>query len=289
MEKDLISEIEKSIDSFSKGQKKIAEYIINHYDKAAFITASKLGEVVGVSESTVVRFAVELGYEGYPKLQKALQELIRNKLTSVQRMEIISNKLNEQDILKTVLMADIDKLNKTMEEIDSDSFNKSVSTILNAKKIYIIGTRSCYSIANFLGFYLNHIFPDVKLISTNSASETFEEIYRINENDVVIAISFPRYSRRTINALKYAHEKKSSIIAITDSKNSPITENATYTLTARCDMSSFVDSLVAPLSIINALVVALVMQKKDEVGKTLSDLENIWDEYEVYEKYTKNN
>ncbi|MBE7038504.1 MAG: MurR/RpiR family transcriptional regulator [Ruminococcaceae bacterium] len=287
MEKDLISEIEKSMDSFSKGQKKIAEYIIKHYDKAAFITASKLGEVVGVSESTVVRFAVELGYQGYPKLQKALQELIRNKLTSVQRMEIITSKLNEQNILKTVLMADIDKLNKTIEEIDNESFNGSVATILKAKKIYVIGTRSCYSIANFLGFYLNHIFPDVKIISTNSASETFEQIYRVDKDDVVIAISFPRYSRRTINALKYANEKKSSIIAITDSLNSPITENATYTLTARCDMSSFVDSLVAPLSIINALIVALVMEKKDEVVKTLSHLEDIWDEYEVYEKFSQ--
>ena len=270
-----------------KSHKKIAEYIVNHYDKAAFITASKLGKVVGVSESTVVRFAVELGFGGYPKLQKALRELIRNKLTSVQRMEIIKTHIDEQNVLKSVLLSDMEKLKQTGEELDKDAFDGAVSTILNAENIYIIGARSCYSIANFLGFYLNLIFPNVKIISTNSASETFEQIYRIGENDVVVAISFPRYSRRTINALKYAHEKKSSIVAITDSQNSPITENASYTLTARCDMSTFVDSLVAPLSIINALIVALVIERKEEVGKTLSELEDIWDEYEVYEKYIK--
>lgn len=287
MEKDLIGEITLKSDTFSKGHKKIADYILKHYDKAAFITASKLGKLVGVSESTVVRFAVELGFEGYPKLQKALQELIRNKLTSVQRMEIIKTRIDEQNVLKSVLISDMEKLKQTGEEIDKDAFDGAVSTILNAENIYILGARSCYSIANFLGFYLNLIFPNVKIIGTNSASETFEQIYRIDQNDVVIAISFPRYSRRTINALKYAHEKKSSIIAITDSKNSPITDNASYTLTARCDMSTFVDSLVAPLSIINALIVALVIERKEEVGKTLSELENIWDEYEVYEKYIK--
>ena len=240
-----------------------------------------------MSESTVVRFAVELGFGGYPKLQKALRELIRNKLTSVQRMEIIKTHIDEQNVLKSVLLSDMEKLKLTGEELDKDAFDGAVSTILNSENIYIIGARSCYSIANFLGFYLNLIFPNVKIISTNSASETFEQIYRIGENDVVVAISFPRYSRRTINALKYAHEKKSSIIAITDSQNSPITENASYTLTARCDMSTFVDSLVAPLSIINALIVALVIERKEEVGKTLSELEDIWDEYEVYEKYIK--
>lgn len=282
---DLIENIKNKHSICSKSQKLIANYIIENYDKAAFMTASSLAKIVNVSESTVVRFAVEMGYEGYPKFQKALQELIRNKLTSIQRMEITSTKMAEKDVLRNVLLSDSEKLKQTVEQIDGKTFAGAVETILNAKKIYILGARSCYSIATFLGFYLNLIFPDVKTVVTNSASETFEQIYRISSDDVLIAISYPRYSRRTINAVKYAANKNSRIIAITDAETSPITENATYTLTARGDMSFFVDSLVAPLSIINALIVALVMKKKDEVAKIFEDLENIWDEYEVYEKY----
>ena len=269
---------------FSKSQKLIADFISSHYDKAAFMTASKLGEKVGVSESTVVRFASELGYDGYPEFQRVLQEIIKNKLTAAQRMEITSNKLAEKDILKTVLSSDIDKLRQTLETVSVDDFSASIDTIMNARRIYVLGARTCFSIANFLGFYLNLISLDVRLITTNSASETFEQIFDINENDVVIAISYPRYSRRTMNAVKYAKDKKSRVIAITDSEISPIVKYADHTLIAHSDMSNFVDSLVAPLSIINALIVALVMRNREKVTENFNALENIWDEYRVYEK-----
>ncbi len=285
-QKDLLERIQLTSNSLSKSHRRIADYIASHYDKAAFMTAAKLADMVGVSESTVVRFAVELGYEGYPKLQKALQEMISNKLTSVQRMELTTRKMGEKDLLKTVLQSDIDKLRQTLDTVDEDVFAGAVETILQAEKIYILGARSCYSLANFLSFYLNLIFPDVKMISTSSASETFEQIYRVSEKDVVIGISFPRYSKRTISALRYAFDKKSKIIAITDSPGSPVAEHATYTLSARIDMFTFVDSLVAPLSIINALIAALVMRKKADVGKTFEELERIWDAYQVYETHT---
>jgi DNA-binding MurR/RpiR family transcriptional regulator len=284
---DIMNLLELKSKSLSKGQKRIAEYITENYDKAAYMTASSLAKEVGVSESTVVRFAVEMGFDGYPKFKKALREIIRNKLTSVQRMGITSTKMLETDVLKKVLYEDSEKLKQTVEEIDTEAFLAAVETIDKADTIYVLGARSCFSIANFLGFYLNLIFPNVKVISSNSASETFEQIYRIKENDVMIAISYPRYSRRTINAVKYAADKNSKIIAITDSKTSPITENASHVLCARSDMSYFVDSLVAPLSIINALIVSLVMKRKDDVAKIFTDMENIWDEYEVYEKYDK--
>ena len=248
------------------------------------MTASKLGEKVGVSESTVVRFASELGYDGYPEFQRVLQEIIKNKLTAAQRMEITSNKLAEKDILKTVLSSDIDKLRQTLETVSVDDFSASIDTIMNARRIYVLGARTCFSIANFLGFYLNLISLDVRLITTNSASETFEQIFDINENDVVIAISYPRYSRRTMNAVKYAKDKNSRVIAITDSEISPIVKYADHTLIAHSDMSNFVDSLVAPLSIINALIVALVMRNREKVTENFNALENIWDEYRVYEK-----
>lgn len=284
---DIMNLLELKNENLSKGQKRIADYITENYDKAAYMTASSLAKEVGVSESTVVRFAVEMGFDGYPKFKKALREMIRNKLTSVQRMGITSTKMSEKDVLKKVLYEDSEKLKQTVEEIDAEAFMAAVETINNADTIYVLGARSCFSIANFLGFYLNLIFPNVKVISSNSASETFEQIYRIKENDVMIAISYPRYSRRTINAVKYAASKNSKIIAITDIKTSPITENATHVLCARSDMSYFVDSLVAPLSIINALIVSLVMKRKDDVAKIFTDMEDIWDEYEVYEKYDK--
>lgn len=286
MKRDLIAEIKEMYPTFSKGQKLISDYILNNYEKAAFMTAAKLGKEVNVSESTVVRFATELGFDGYPQLSKAMQEVMRTRLTSVQRMKIISDKMSDKDVLKTVLMSDIDKLTKTINEIDEKAFLGAVDTILKAKKIYILGARSCYSLANFIEFYLNHIFSNVKIVSTTSASETFEQMYRVSENDVVIGISYPRYSKRTINALKFASDRGANIVAITDSNLSPIAEHATYVLTARNDMSTFVDSLVAPLSVINALIVALVMNKKDEVSSTYETLEDIWDEYDVYEKNT---
>lgn len=269
---------------FSKSQKLIADYISENYSKAAFMTAAKLGEKVGVSESTVVRFASELGYDGYPGFQRVLQEIIKNKLTAAQRMEITSTKLAEKDILTTVLSSDIDKLRQTMENVSADDFTSAIDTIMSARRVYVLGARTCFSIANFLGFYLNLISLDVRLITTNSASETFEQIFDTGENDVIIAISYPRYSRRTLNAVKYAHDKKSKIIAITDSDISPIVKYADHSLIAMSDMSNFVDSLVAPLSIINALIVALVMRNRERVTENFHALENIWDEYRVYEK-----
>ncbi len=283
--KDVLAHIKNSLESLSKGQRNIAEYILNNYDKAAFMTASGLGKATGVSESTVVRFAVELGYDGYPQLQKSLQEIIRNRLTNVQRMEVTTAKIGESDVMKTIIQSDIEKLRQTVENLDEKEFIAAVETIANADKIYILGTRSCSSLASFLGFYLNLIFKGVKTISTSSASETFEQLFRVGENDAVIAISFPRYSSRTVKAVSYAASKGASVIALTDSMNSPIIPFATHSLIARSDMSYFVDSLVAPLSIINAIIVALVLKNKDSVRNTFEELENIWDKYEVYEKH----
>ncbi|WHH59457.1 MurR/RpiR family transcriptional regulator [Petroclostridium sp. X23] len=283
---DLISRIQSSMTKFSKGQKLIANYILNHYDKAAFMTAARLGSVVGISESTVVRFATELGYDGYPKLQKALQELIRTKLTAVQRMEITSDRIGDHDILSTVLQADMDKIRLTLEEIDKDGFENIIETILKANKIYILGVRSSAALASFLGFYFNLIFDNVRLVHTTSVSEMFEQVLRVDANDVVIGISFPRYSRRTVKALQYAKDQGSKVVAITDSQLSPLAAYADHTIIARSDMASFVDSLVAPLSVINALIVALGMRKKDEVYQTFEHLEHIWEEYQVYEKYS---
>ncbi len=283
--KDVLSHIKNSLSSLSKGHKSIASYILDNYDKAAFMTASGLGKATGVSESTVVRFAVELGYSGYPQLQRALQEIIRNRLTNVQRMEVTTAKLGENDVLKTIMQADIEKLRQTVDGLDDKEFLASVETIANAEKIYILGARSCSALASFLGFYLNLIFKDVKTISTSSASETFEQLFRVGKKDAVIAISFPRYSSRTVKAVSYAAEAGASVVALTDSMNSPIIPYATHSLIARSDMSYFVDSLVAPLSIINAIIVALVLKNKDTVRNTFEELENIWDKYEVYEKH----
>lgn len=281
----MITRIQDRLPGMSKGHKLIASYIINHYDKAAFMTAAKLGNTVGVSESTVVRFAIELGYEGYPKLQKVLQELIKSKLTSVQRIEVTSNRINESNILKSVLQSDMEKIKLTMEEIDQEGFDRIVECILNAKKIYILGVRASAPLASFLGFYFNLIFDNVNLVQTTSVSEMFEQVLRASEGDVVIGISFPRYSKRTTKAIQFVKSQGASVIVITDSKQSPIAAHADYCITARSDMASFVDSLVAPLSVINALIVAIGMRKKESVYNTFERLETIWDEYNVYEKY----
>ncbi|MBR2742174.1 MAG: MurR/RpiR family transcriptional regulator [Clostridia bacterium] len=270
--------------SFSKGHKAIGKYIIENYDKAAFMTASKLGRAVGVSESTVVRFATELGYNGYPKLQKALQELIRAKLTSVQRIQASSGRINENEVLKNVILSDIEKLRLTLEDIKKDDFQSAVSAILEAENIYILGVRSSASLASFLGFYFNLIFDNMRLINTTSVSEMFEQMLRVKKGDVVIGISFPRYSRRTVRALQYAKDRGAAVVAITDTLTSPLTDCSDYNLIAKSDMVSFVDSLVAPLSVINALIVAIGLRKKDEVFSVFEELENIWDEYDVYEK-----
>lgn len=271
-------------DTMSKSHKKIADYICEHYDKAAFMTAAKLGEEVGVSESTVVRFATEIGYDGYPEFQHVLREIIKNKLTAVQRMEITSSKFAEKDVLSTVLSSDIEKLRQTLESVSVLDFTEAVNTICSSKRIYILGARTCFSIANFLGFYLNLMSYDVKLITTNSASETFEQIFDAGAGDAIIAISYPRYSRRTLNAVKYGSDRGASVIAITDSELSPIYPYADHKIIATSDMSNFVDSLVAPLSIINAIIVALVMRNEEKVTSKFTELENIWEEYQVYEK-----
>lgn len=285
MKKDVLSNIKDSVENLSKSHRAIALYITENYDKAAFMTASGLGKATGVSESTVVRFAMELGYEGYPQLQRELQEIIRNRLTNVQRMEVTTAKIGEKDVLKTIMRADIDKLRQTVDGLDNEEFLASIEKIAKAEKIYILGARSCSSLASFLGFYLNLVFKNVTTISASSASETFEQLFRVDKNDVVIAISFPRYSNRTVKAVSYAAEKGAAVIALTDSMSSPIVPFATNSLIARSDMSYFVDSLVAPLSIINAIIVALVMRNKDTVRHTFEELENIWEKYEVYEKH----
>lgn len=280
---DLIHRIRKNMPKLSKGQKLIANYILEHYEKAVFLTAAKLGSIVGVSESTVVRFANELGYDGYPKFQDALEELVKSKLTAMQRLEVTTDRINTSEVLKSVLQMDEDKIRYTREQIDNDAFNQAIDKIIEAKTIYILGVRSCAGLASFLGFYLNIIFDNIKIVNTNSISEMFEAIHRIDENDVIIGISFPRYSKRVMKCLEYAQSKKSSVIAITDSYISPIANYADYALIGYSEMVSFVDSLVAPMSIINAIIVAISLRKKDELSDNLEKLENIWIEYEVYD------
>ncbi len=281
---DLLSIVAEKMPELSKGQKQIASYMLDHYDKAAYMTAAKLGSLVGVSESTVVRFANELGFDGYPELQHSLQELIRTKLTTLQRIEITNDRIGDSDLLEKVLMSDVDKIRRTLDEIDRESFNDAVDALIGANMIYIIGMRSSSSVASFLYHYLNLIFPHVRLVRTTSGSEIFEQILRISSDDVIIGISFPRYSKRIINALEYAKSQSAHVIALTDSAASPIAEPADDLLLAKSDMASFVDSLVAPLSIVNALIVAIGKKKQAELSETFERLENIWDEYEVYEK-----
>lgn len=279
---EILKKIEENYSGFSKRQKLIADYITKNYDKAAFLTAAKLGSAVGVSESTVVRFATELGYKGYPGFQKALEELVRTKLNSIQRMEVTYGRITQSEILESVLHSDIDKIKLTLANIDQNAFEMAVDTILNARKIYIVGIRSCAPLAEFLSFYLNLICDNVVQVHTNGASEIFEQMIRMNEEDVIIGISFPRYSMRTLKALEFASNRKAKVITLTDSIHSPINLYSSCNLIARSDMASIVDSLVAPLSVINALVVALCMKKQNEVITTLETLEEIWDEYQVY-------
>ncbi len=280
---ELTNRINQSYSSMSKGQKLLATYITDNYDKAVFLTAAKLGEVVGVSESTVVRFASHLGYKGYPEFQKALEEMVRNKLNSIQRMEVTYGRITQSQILETVLQADAEKIKYTLEHIDQDAFEMAVDTILKAKTIYIVGIRSCAPLASFLAFYLHLMFDRVIQLNTNNSSELFEQMVRISKDDVIIGISFPRYSMRTLKAMEFANNRNAKVITLTDSVHSPMNLYSSCNLIASSDMASIVDSLVAPLSVINALIVALCMKKQGEVVKTLEELENIWDEYQVYE------
>ena len=284
MKRNLLKEIEERMPTFSKGQKLISVYILDNYDKAAYMTAAKLGAIVKVSESTVVRFAIELGFEGYPEFQHSLQEIVRTKLTSFQRIEVTNSLIGDGDVLTKVLLADSDKIKHTLDEIDRDAFERAVDSIVGAKTISVLGARSSSSLAGFLSHSLGMIFDNVKFVQTTSGSEMFEQILNIGEGDVMIAISFPRYSKKIINAVDYAKHRGANIIAITDGAASPIAPQANQLLLARSDMASFVDSLVAPLSIINAIVVAVSRKKQDELTVRLRRLEEIWDEYEVYDK-----
>ena len=268
---------------FSKGQKLIANYVRENFEKAAYLTAAKLGKIVGVSESTVVRFAIELGFDGYPAFQRALQNMIRNRLTAVQRVEVTNNLIGDGNVLDKVLMSDAEKIRHTMEEIDHASFARAIERIANARRIYVLGVRSSASLAGFLNRSLRMIFDNVKLVQTTSGSEMFEELMGMGEEDVIIAISFPRYSSRVVNGVEYAKGKGANVVALTDSQSSPIAQYADELLVAQSDMASFMDSLVAPLSIINAMVVALSRAKQTDLTARLHELEEVWEQYDVYD------
>ncbi len=284
MEKDLFTLINEQSSSFSKGHRLIAQFILSHYDKAAFMTAQKLGQTVGVSESTVVRFASVLGFEGYPELQRSLQELMRNKLTSVQRIEVSNDRLDGEDILQQVLSHDAEQIRLTLEETSKAAFTNAVNAIEHCDTIYILGARSAEPLAKFLNYYFTLIFPRVRQVRNTTTSELFEQLLHIGDKDVIIGISFPRYSRQTVQMLEFAKSRNAHVIAITDSQSSPLAAYADDLLMARSDMNSFADSLVAPMSLINALIAAASISNSDAVRKSFEQLERIWDEYEVYNK-----
>ncbi len=283
MKRNLLKEIEEKMPTFSKSQKFISEYILKNYDKAAYLTASKLGAAVNVSESTVVRFAIELGFEGYPAFQHSLQEIVRTRLTSFQRMEVTNSLIGDGDVLTKVLMSDIEKIKHTLEDINADAFNEAVEKLVGAKSIYILGLGSAAVLAKALNLNLRMIFDNVKLISASSASEIYEQIMSIGEGDVMLALSFPRYSKKAVTAVSFARKSGADVIALTDSPVSPIAPYADQPLYAKSDMASFADSLVAPLSVVNALVVAVSRKKQDELAVRLHLLEAIWEEYNVYD------
>ena len=284
MNQDILLALQEMAPTFSKGQRAIAKYITESYDKAAFMTASKLGKTVGVSESTVVRFAVELGYDGYPSMQKAMREMVLNRLTSVQRIEVANNRFADHDVVSTVLQSDIEKLRQTEELIDREDFAAAVNAILNSKRIYILGIRSTAPLANFLGYYLNYMFRNVHIVTASGTTELYEKIVGVNGDDVLIAFSFPRYSSTTIRGARYCRSAGATVIGLTDSMLSPLAQNSDHVLLAKSDMVSLVDSLVAPLSVINALIVALASKKEKELARTFETLERLWEEHHVYEK-----
>lgn len=284
MKRDILRIIDENMDGFSKGQRQIARYLLAHYDKAAYMTAAKLGAEVSVSESTVVRFVMELGYAGYPEFQKALQELIRTKLTSFQRMEVTNHLIGDGDVLEKVLNTNVENIRRTLDSISRSAFHGAVEAIVKARNIYIIGVRSSAMPAGFLAYSLQMIFDNVRLIDTTAGSELFQQMMAIGEGDVMVAISFPRYSKRVIKAVEFARRAGADVVALTDSPESPIAASAQQVLIAQSDMASYVDSLVAPLSLLNAIIVAVSRAREDEVRERLEKLESIWDEYDVYDK-----
>ncbi len=285
LKSNLIAHITERQQSFSKGQKRIAQYIIEHYDQAAFMTAYRLGETVGVSESTVVRFAAELGFEGYPQLQKAMQELIRSKLTSVQRIEVTRARMRDDEVLDNIIGCDLANIRQTLEELPRDVFYQAADALVGARRVYIFGAGSCRTLASFMAYYLKLLLVDVQLIYTNSETEIFEDMLHINAQDVIVGFSFPRYSSKAVKAMHFAHSRDAKVIAVTDSEISPIAKYASWLLLAHSDMATIVDSLVAPLSIVNALIVAISLKKKEEIKSELTELESIWEEYAVYQKF----
>ena len=284
MERDILAQINKDSHKFSKSQRKISAYISSNYDKAAFMTAGKLGETVGVSESTVVRFATDLGYDGYPGMRRAMQDMVRNRLTAVQRIEVARQQIDGGNLLDTVLSSDIEKLRGTLEEVNKEDFDRAVDKIVAARTVYTVGMRSSTSLANFMGFYLNLLLDNVRLLHDTSVSEVYEQVFRIREDDVFIGISYPRYSSRTIKAMQFAKSAGATVIGITDGPSSPFVGLADVNLFAKSDMVSFLDSLVAPMSLINALIVAIGYRLSDSLSDIFDHLEGIWNQYDVYEK-----
>ena len=288
MSTDILEILQQKTAGFSKSQRRIAQYICEAYDKAAFMTANKLGKTVGVSESTVVRFAVDLGFDGYPSMQKAMQDMVLNRLTSVQRIEVANDRIGDQDVISTVIQSDIEKLRQTGETVDRDAFQSAVDAVLTARRVYVIGVRSVAPLANFLGYYLNYMFNNVRTVTASGTGEMFEQIVGIGKEDAVIAFSFPRYSSATINAAQYCSNTGAKVIAITDNRQSPLAEHSEHVICAKSDMVSLVDSLVAPLSVVNALIVACAAKREKELHRTFETLEQIWDQYHVYEKRDEN-
>ncbi|MGM9614506.1 MAG: MurR/RpiR family transcriptional regulator [Oscillospiraceae bacterium] len=282
MAKDILEKLEENSRGFSKGQRQIARYITENYDKAAFMTAGKLGHTVGVSESTVVRFATELGYDGYPGMRKAMQEMVRGRLTSVQRIAVAKDMLDGSNVLKYVMGSDIEKLHRTMEEVDRASFDDAVNAMENAQHLYIVGMRSSAALASFMAFYMNFLNENVRLIHDTTANEVYEQIMHIGPGDVYVGISYPRYSSSSLKAMKFAKSRGATVVALTDNPNSPFAAVADIRLYAKSDMVSFLDSLIAPMSLINALIVAVAARKQETLAQTFNYLEGLWSEYEVF-------
>ncbi len=284
---DILTAIEEKLPSLSRGKKRIAQYILEEFDRAAFLTANVLGKTVQVSESTVVRFAMELGYDGYPEMQKALQQMLRNRLTNVQRIEAGETHLQQEDPVSAVLQADIERIRKTVDALDREAFQGAVEALLDARRIYIIGVRSSGALASFAGHYLRYIFEDVRVLVQSSESEILQHLVRISPQDVLLGISFPRYSASVAQAMRFGRDVGARTIALTDSATSPLAKSADFVLTANTDLVSLVDSMVAPMSVLNALIMALASRRKEETAQTLEKLEEIWDTYHVYETNDK--
>lgn len=282
MAKDILEKLEENSRGFSKGQRQIARYITENYDKAAFMTAGKLGKTVGVSESTVVRFATELGYDGYPGMRRAMQEMVRGRLTSVQRIAVAKDMLDGSNVIKYVMGSDIEKLHRTMEEVDRAGFDEAVNAIENAEHLYIVGMRSSAALASFMAFYMNFLIDNIRLIHDTTANEVYEQIMHIGPGDVYVGISYPRYSSSSLKAMKFAKSRGATVVALTDNPNSPFAAVADIRLYAKSDMVSFLDSLIAPMSLINALIVAVAARKQETLAQTFNYLEGLWSEYEVF-------